>query len=654
MSRVQDSLSRVALQAGTKKAKATAGHGKAPVTVGPLVDIITFVEKVEWGLRMKLFPVQRVILKAHYGIPLDTVERFEISDWRRENIQLVTEAEYMALLFKEGRSNIETVIPGQERRNLILSIGRRSGKSTLAAAIGAYEIYKLIHKLDPHTYYKIALSQYISLIAVATSREQAGELYGKVSGHFESCSFFRRFRSAVTQTSARFQTPADMDRYGSFLDNPKARASVRISFHACNAKGLRGKGNLAVILDEFAHFNAAGGSSDEEVYQAVSPSTSDFSPKGPDGMPIHGHKTRSEARILMISSPLGKQGLFYRQFMLGMKGDESTENMLCIQAPTWEVNPTLPAGEFRQKFAENANAFFTEYGAFFTDRSLGWIDDRKDLLSCVEPSHHPVVMGNPRMSYYLGFDLGLVNDPSSVAIVHNELDRDGKAIIVLDYIDEIQAGKGKYKTLERLDFDEISKWLHDLSRRFHIKEGLFDQWNHIPLEQALTKLGLVQIKSEYMGSQLNSQIYQNFKAMLWDRKVRLYDLSESERKSLSDKGEKIPDEAPFAPYLNQILSLQAEVKSKYIVDVRAPHGADNHDDLADALARAVWLASQNMGKHTIIAGGSTNRDRVGFPSAQQIARDRARLGGSSPERQIVKPKRQMLSGMLNFKQQRRF
>ena len=35
-----------------------------------IVDIITFIE-APWGLNMKLFPVQKVILKVHYGLPLD-------------------------------------------------------------------------------------------------------------------------------------------------------------------------------------------------------------------------------------------------------------------------------------------------------------------------------------------------------------------------------------------------------------------------------------------------------------------------------------------------------------------------------------------------------------------------------------------------------
>lgn len=113
-------LARMALNAGRRKDTGGAAD---------VVDVITFIES-EWGLNMRLFPVQRVILKAHYGIPLDDDpdNTFTITDWKRENPQEFTEAQYLRYLFEEGRSNIAEVTPGQERRNLILPIGRRSGK----------------------------------------------------------------------------------------------------------------------------------------------------------------------------------------------------------------------------------------------------------------------------------------------------------------------------------------------------------------------------------------------------------------------------------------------------------------------------------------------------------------------------------------------
>ena len=89
-----------------------------------VVDIITFIES-EWGLKMRLFPVQKVILKAHYGIPLDDTQKtIAYSDWRREDVQMLTEAEYLRLLHKEGRCNISEVKAGHERREMILSVGQ--------------------------------------------------------------------------------------------------------------------------------------------------------------------------------------------------------------------------------------------------------------------------------------------------------------------------------------------------------------------------------------------------------------------------------------------------------------------------------------------------------------------------------------------------
>jgi hypothetical protein len=53
-------LARIALNAG--RLKSDSGERD-------IVDIITFIES-EWGLNMSLFPIQKIILKAHYGIAL--------------------------------------------------------------------------------------------------------------------------------------------------------------------------------------------------------------------------------------------------------------------------------------------------------------------------------------------------------------------------------------------------------------------------------------------------------------------------------------------------------------------------------------------------------------------------------------------------------
>jgi hypothetical protein len=636
MAKGVSNLAKMALHAGRASENTEVGTD--------IVDIITFVE-AEWGLAMSLYPVQRVILKAYYGIALDNdpAKRFCVSDWKREDERWFTEAEYLEYLFEEGRCNIREVVPGHERRHLILSIGRRSGKTLLSSCISAYETYKLINKGNPQRYYGLSPSSTIQLISVATSKDQAGLLYKEVQGHFLRCAFFQRYMANSTESFARFQTPHDIDEFGTYHDNQKARTSIKVTFHACNAKGLRGAGNVVVILDEVAHFIEQGGSSADQVYQAVGPSVGTFTPKGTDGMPIDGPQTQSDGRIIMISSPLGKQGLFYERFRDGFKGGSMADSMLCVQAPTWEVNPTISAQYLVGEYQRDPRIFFTEFGGEFTDRTLGWLEDPADLLSCIDKNLRPKTRGIPRRPYFVGFDLALVGDASAVAIVHiDELNR-----IVLDYIGRRKAGEGEDEGKERLEFDDVADWLHDLSRKFRFHKGLFDQWGAIPLEQALARKGVTELEGQLFTQQEKSAIWQNFKSMLWDRvdgdkkkpRIVLYDITPEDKAKYAARDEKAPE---HLGYITELLELQATYKSKYVIDVHAPQTDGKHDDMADALARAVWLASQSLGKLKHIAGSKHDVDpnRPQPNSRMRRLNYRKRLlGGSDPKRQVPKRRR---------------
>jgi len=578
-----------------------------------VADIITFIE-APWGLGMRLFPVQKIILKAHYGIPLDDKATFKLSDWQKKDFRDVTEVEYLQMLHKEGRSNISEVVEGDERRELILSIGRRSGKTTLAACVSAYETYKLMKKGDPQDYYGLPSSNNIQIISVATDKDQAGLLYQEVSGHYRNCAFFHPYMANNTMSYARFQTPQDIERYGKYEDDPNAKATVKITFRSCVAKGLRGAGNLVVILDEVAHFTDSGQSSAAAVYNAVTPSTSAFSPKDPTDSRIPIGPV--EGRIISISSPLGRQGQFYKLFQIAMRGGAASKNMLAIQAPTWEVNPTVPAGEFQKHYVKDAAVFWTEYGGVFTDRTKGWIDKEADLMACIDPAARPALSGKVRQPHFLGLDLGLVGDGSAIAIGHiNEDQR-----IIVDYVDKIQAGYGEHIGKDRLEFEDVADWVLALSKRFYLVEGMFDQWAGIPLEQALVKRGLRQMRAESMTKPKVSEMFRNFKDMMFDQRVILYD-------------HPIPEGKDHCPYITEILELQAEYHSKYVTTVEAPNIEGKHDDMSDALIRMVWLASNALGKPRYIATLKVQRGGESQTSRRRRARVKALAGGTSPDRQ---------------------
>lgn len=563
--------------------------------------IIEFVES-KWGLGMTLFPVQRVILKAHYGLELDDKETFKISGWRRTDWETHTEKSYLKKLFDEGRCNIGEVVPGKQRREMILSIGRRSGKTTISACIAAYETYKLIRKGDPQAFYGLPASNNIQIISVATDKDQAGLLYQEVSGHYRNCAFFGPYTANNTLSYARFQTPKDVEKYGRYIENPNAKATLKVTFRSCVAKGLRGAGNICVILDEVAHFTESGQSGAEEVYNAVVPSTSAYSPKDPENPTVPIGEV--EGRVILISSPLGKQGLFYNLFQIGMRGGRAGENILAVQAPTWEVNPTVPAEEFEKHYLKNPTVFFTEYGGEFTDRTRGWIEKEEDLYDCVDPSLRPIRSAPARKPHFMGLDLGLVGDGTAIAIGH--LDDEGK--IVLDLVSQIKAGQGIYADKERLEFDDVADWVQSFSESFYIVEGIFDQWAGIPFQQALEKRGLSQMTSVNMTKPLTSQMYQNFKDMMWDRKLRLYDKQDPLQNGHED-------------YLKELCELQAKAHSKHVITVEAPQVAGKHDDMSDALIRMVWLASNKIGKTKYMVGSYGANTMSGgkrFASASKV------------------------------------
>ncbi len=616
--------------------------------VDDVVDIVTFVES-PWGLNQRLFPVQRIILKAHYGNPLDDNPwgldlneridpahpayqeiaelegedegyyrlRVPLTNWRRENLVYLTEAQYLRKLFDEGRCNIPEVIPGEERRELILAVGRRSGKTFLAACVTAYEIYKLINLQAPQEYYGLPKTNQIGIVSVATDKDQAGLLYNEASGHFSQCAFFKPYTANNTMSYAKFQTPVDIDRFGRYSDDPSAKATLKVSFKSCVAKGLRGPGNIVVILDELAHFNDAGQSDAKEIYGAVKPSTAAFSPKDPK------NPTKAigpvEGRMISISSPLGRQGHFYTLAQQALKGGLAAESKLFIQAPSWEVNITLEAGFLEGEYASDPVAFFTEYGAQFLDATRGWIENPDDLLACVNPELIPQIKGPALRPHFIGIDLALVGDWTAIAIGHIE---DG-GLIVVDLVDRIRAGVGQYEHLERLEFEDVVQWVYDLSKRFYFTDGIFDQWAGIPFEQALSKKGLSQLKSVHHTKPLTSQMYQNFRDMMWAKRLVLYNHPVG------------PD--GYCDYIRELLELQASYQSKYVMVVEAPNVDGKHDDQGDAIVRMVWQASQQLGNRKYISRGDhrgQTSNGQGMQKAYMKALRRAKYGGgTSTDRQ---------------------
>jgi hypothetical protein len=555
-----------------------------------------------------------------------------------------------AVVVAAGRDRVyDLTVPDGES---FVANGLTNHNTTLSGIFASYEVYRLLNLEHPQEYYGLPSGNRIQIISVATDKDQASLLFNEVTTHLSRCEYFKPYIANNTLSHIQFRTPYDIRKYGETArhENGKfvsfnGKATMRVTFKSCVAKGLRGSGNVVIILDEMAHFQDKGNSSAEAIYNAITPSALAFSPKDPADTTVPIGPV--ESRIICISSPLNKAGKFYELYALAMSNGPGSANMLAIQAPTWEVNPTVEPEFLRQKYHADPATFMTEYGAQFSDRVRGWIEREVDLTDCIDPNLRPVEQGIPRYPYAMGIDLGLMNDGTSIFITHAEGDK-----IVLDYHETWYAGVDwkqanphlvnyscdyarRIGDVERLDFDAIADWIVGLTKRFFIVDGIFDRWNGIPLEQSLRKKGLTQFKSEFFTRDFSSKIYQNAKLMMFDRKLRLYDWP------LPDRGE---TKVRHSPFVHELLVLQAEQTSKNVVMVSTPQNAGYHDDQADAFVRSVWLSAQRLAntKYAMTTHPSMAGQAVGGMTLTGYQMTRARAHGGISDRRV--PTRSGLRG----------
>lgn len=549
-----------------------------------------------WGLGLgsspevpPLYPVQRVIFKCYYGMELDGSSNRDIiiNDMFNENeLYRFNEQEYMSYVYEEGRTN-RKYEPGKFYPNMLLVIGRRSGKTLLTSCIKAYELYKLLNKYSPQQHYSIMPEASIKMTCISTSKETAKELFDNITGHISRSEFFRKFRGKPTQEKLYFRTQRDLDKYGE-----KGLASVIVRVAPCTAKGLRGPGNISIGFDEFAFFfadekNSGKGKdkSGEEIYNAASPSVAKF--KKPDGSP--------DGKIITISSPGPKSGKFYSEFERSFEDDN--DDLFMMQAPTWEVDPNLSSQYLRNKYKSNPITFKSEFGAQFTDRLFGWIDDPDIVRQNVIPGLAYKSKSMLRVPHFMGVDVGLKNDGSSISVGHwvNELVGGAREDLL-----EVDSSIVRYAQDEGKDYfdpEEISEWIVEMCKNFNIAKGLLDQYYGMSIIPSLKRKGLKQFEYRQFTDSLNSEVYQILLTTMISKKLRMPEGPVSMVNEIKRHDSALVEE---------LLTLQAEQKSKYMIRVFAPERDDQHDDLSDSFARMVFIANEYQSKsfsHNITSQG---------------------------------------------------
>lgn len=264
--------------------------------------------------------------------------------------------------------------------------GRRSGKSRVAAIIGAYE----------------------AVLAGHENKLAKGE-----KGIVPVCSPTKyQSRIVTSYLRAIFDTPLLRNEVVSeSREGFELRNGNRIEILAGDWRTIRGYTLLAAIIDEACFFGYDAESkvrSDTELIRAIKPSLATV-----------------RGKLICISSPYAKKGWCYTQWKKNFGNDAG--KVLVWNCPSTTMNPTLPQSVVDDAIAEDYQAAKSEYLGEFRDDVVIFLD-RNLLEQYIMPGRTEL---QPREGQrYVAFvDLsGGRGDDAALAIAHKT---EGKIIIDL-------------------------------------------------------------------------------------------------------------------------------------------------------------------------------------------------------------------------------
>ncbi len=312
-------------------------------------------------------------------------------------------------------------------------------------------------------------------------------------------------------------------------------------------KSSRGRTVVAAVLDECAFYSAENTvNPDEELFRALKASTA----------------TIPNAMVLGISSPHARKGLLWRKFKDNFGKPGKT---LVVQAPTWRMNPTIARdGEFltEQELTDPAG-FVAEYGAAFRTDVESYVS-----LEAVEACVDDGVFERPRVpgvTYFGAIDPagGSGTDSMTAAVSH----REGETVV----IDAVREIKPPFSP------QAATKELADFFRSYGLRSTTGDRYGgDWPREQM----------------RLHGIEYKLSPAVRTDLYVTMLPAINSGRVSLLDNKKMV----------TQLVALERKNKGGGKLTIDHPQGPNSHDDIANVVALATYLALKQQTRQFNLSG----------------------------------------------------
>ncbi len=527
------------------------------------VDAKTFVESADYLGQPQLSLIQYEIVEAMSQI------------YRKEELQEIFGSVAGAQYFDKYTKN-----------EIILQLGKGSGKDFVSTVACAYIVYKLLCLKDPARYYGKPSGDAIDIINVAINAQQAKNV------------FFKGFKTKIEKS------PWFAGKYNAKADSIEFDKSITVYSGHSERESHEGLNLLLAVLDEISGFASEVGTGNEQgktaenIYKAFRGSVDsrfpdlgkvvllsfpryqgDFISKRYEDV-IAEKETIEKKHIFIMNEDLPHNDP-NNQFEIAWEEDTilsyKVPKVLALKKTTWDVNPTRKIDDFKLAFYTDLGDAMMRFACTPTFASDAFFKQKDKLEKCMT-LRNPVdnfrrfdesFKPDPEKIYYIHADLAQKHDKCAVAIAH--VDKWVNIQVIKDYeqvapmvvVDAVAWWEPKSEG--PVNLSEVKQWIINLRRQgFNIGVVSFDRWQSFDIQQELKAVG---IKTDTVS--VAKKHYEDLAMMIYEERVAI----------------------PRIPLLLEEMS-----ELKIMKNTRVDHPRKKSKDLADAVCGAVFGAISHTPK----------------------------------------------------------
>lgn len=520
------------------------------------VDAKTFVESPEYLGQPPLSKIQYDIVEAMSQI------------YKKQDVQTIM-----------GTSEGASYYDKYTKNEIILQLGKGSGKDFVSTVACAYVVYKLLCLKDPARYFGKPSGDAIDIINVAINAQQAKNV------------FFKGFKSKIERS------PWFAGKYDPKVDSIGFDKSITVYSGHSERESHEGLNLMMAVLDEISGFASEVGTGNEQgktadnIYKAFRGTVDSRFPDLGKVVLLSFPRYQGDfiskryEDVIMEKETLERRHTFIineelpegpdNQFEITWEEDHILSykypRVLALKRPTWEVNPTRKIDDFKIAFLTDLGDAMMRFLCTPTYSSDAFFKQRDKLERCMtlrnpvdnfrrfEESFKP----DPEKIYYVHADLAQKHDKCAVAIAHVErwvniqVIKDYEQVAPIVIVDAVAWWEPKSEG--PVNLSEVKQWIQNLRREgFNIGMVTFDRWQSFDIQQELKAVGM---RTDTVS--VAKKHYEDLAMMIYEERIAM----------------------PMIPLL---LDEMAELK--IMKNNRVDHPRKKSKDLADAVCGAVFGA----------------------------------------------------------------